>query len=323
MAVHVVLRAVARTGWYLLAQALHLVLLAALLRLFTPHGVVAAAWAQVIAAMIVLPIAMGLAVRAGVCRPVAIVKLMAGPVGAALVTFVMYQSLRSLPIFEDASLLWAGLLLGCLLLATYGGALTIMSPSVRRDLSTLRRREQAAAERGAFPSQPPEIASLAPDFADPLDPAGPRLSTAPDVVLEGGARCGPGNSTVPVSVIIPCFDRAQLLERALKSVLDQEPAAAEVIVVDDGSTDGSAQVAEALGVTVVRRSTVARGSHATPGSRRRARSGLLSWIQMTIGFKATSAAFGSTAQAACSSAPQPGAAIRATSTAIERERPSN
>jgi glycosyltransferase involved in cell wall biosynthesis len=42
-----------------------------------------------------------------------------------------------------------------------------------------------------------------------------------------------------LSVIIPTHNRVHLLTRALRSVLDQSRPADEVIVVDDGSTDGT------------------------------------------------------------------------------------
>ncbi|MEE4350106.1 MAG: glycosyltransferase [Pacificimonas sp.] len=47
-----------------------------------------------------------------------------------------------------------------------------------------------------------------------------------------------------VSVIIPVYNREALLPRALESVRAQSSPANEVIVIDDGSTDASAAVAE-------------------------------------------------------------------------------
>jgi len=43
-----------------------------------------------------------------------------------------------------------------------------------------------------------------------------------------------------ISVIIPSFNRAHTLERALQSVYDQSSAVDEIILIDDGSTDDSA-----------------------------------------------------------------------------------
>ncbi|MFF3560806.1 glycosyltransferase family 2 protein [Streptomyces sp. NPDC002574] len=51
-----------------------------------------------------------------------------------------------------------------------------------------------------------------------------------------------------VDVILPCLDEAA----ALPWVLERVPAGWRAVVVDNGSTDGSAAVAERLGATVVR-----------------------------------------------------------------------
>jgi glycosyltransferase involved in cell wall biosynthesis len=56
----------------------------------------------------------------------------------------------------------------------------------------------------------------------------------------------------PVTVVIPAYQRATILGATVRSVLEQTLPVAEVLVVDDGSTDGTAEVAEAMGVTVLR-----------------------------------------------------------------------
>jgi glycosyltransferase involved in cell wall biosynthesis len=53
-----------------------------------------------------------------------------------------------------------------------------------------------------------------------------------------------------ISVIIPCRDTARYLGAAIESVLAQSPVPDEVLVVDDGSTDGSADIAERFGAPV-------------------------------------------------------------------------
>ena len=43
----------------------------------------------------------------------------------------------------------------------------------------------------------------------------------------------------PVSVIIPCYNCKDTVERAVKSVFDQTLQPREVILVDDASSDGT------------------------------------------------------------------------------------
>lgn len=50
-----------------------------------------------------------------------------------------------------------------------------------------------------------------------------------------------------VSIIIPCYNGADVVEEAVKSALSQDYPNIEVIVVDDGSTDGSGRVLELFG----------------------------------------------------------------------------
>ncbi|MFL5832272.1 MAG: glycosyltransferase [Solirubrobacteraceae bacterium] len=53
-------------------------------------------------------------------------------------------------------------------------------------------------------------------------------------------------STPRVSVVIPCFNYGRYLAEAVQSVLAQSISELELIIVDDGSTDDSAAVAQAL-----------------------------------------------------------------------------
>lgn len=52
-----------------------------------------------------------------------------------------------------------------------------------------------------------------------------------------------------VSVIIPTYNRAEYLRRAVESVCNQKHFDAEIIVVDDGSTDNSREVVEKISHT--------------------------------------------------------------------------
>ena len=47
-----------------------------------------------------------------------------------------------------------------------------------------------------------------------------------------------------VSVIVPCYNMAAFLEETLRSIVASDYRPLEIIVIDDGSTDNSAEVAE-------------------------------------------------------------------------------
>lgn len=55
-----------------------------------------------------------------------------------------------------------------------------------------------------------------------------------------------------ISVVIPLYNKRQEVEAAVRSVLAQTLLPVEIIVVDDGSTDGGAQVVHAIGSPLVR-----------------------------------------------------------------------
>ena len=54
------------------------------------------------------------------------------------------------------------------------------------------------------------------------------------------------SASVDLSVIIPAWNRAHLLPFTVKSVQKQKYKVREIVVVDDGSTDGTAEVARAM-----------------------------------------------------------------------------
>lgn len=53
-----------------------------------------------------------------------------------------------------------------------------------------------------------------------------------------------------VSVIIPAYNAERYLAEAIQSVLAQDSFALQLIVVDDGSTDGTAKIAQSFGARV-------------------------------------------------------------------------
>jgi glycosyltransferase involved in cell wall biosynthesis len=69
------------------------------------------------------------------------------------------------------------------------------------------------------------------------------------------ARAEPETERLRVSVVIPCLNEAENIEQCIasaKGVLDRNGIAGEVVVADNASEDGSAELAEAAGARVVR-----------------------------------------------------------------------
>ena len=96
----------------------------------------------------------------------------------------------------------------------------------------------------------------------------------------------PFNSFASLSVVIPTHNRAALLPAAIASVRAQAHPALELIVVDDGSTDETAEIVRARGdVDVYVRQESAGQAAARNAGIRRAGGGSGSgfWIRTTCG----------------------------------------
>jgi len=62
----------------------------------------------------------------------------------------------------------------------------------------------------------------------------------------------PASESLPVSAYIPCYNNARTVGLTIQGIQSQTHPVDELFVVDDGSTDNSIEVAEGLGVRVVR-----------------------------------------------------------------------
>src|SRR5207237_932815 len=109
-------------------------------------------------------------------------------------------------------------------------------PGAALPLARLRARR---ARHGRVPGHVLAPAPGAPAARHPLDRP---LAAAPMAGRLSELTMGDPVDHLSVSVVIPTFERATLVPRAVHSALDAVAPGDEVIVVDDGSTDGTEAV---------------------------------------------------------------------------------
>lgn len=74
--------------------------------------------------------------------------------------------------------------------------------------------------------------------------------------------------TPAVSVVIPCFNQAHFLVDAIRSVQAQTTPSCEIVVIDDGSSDNTSEIAQQLGVTCHRQNNAGLARARNEGLRR-------------------------------------------------------
>lgn len=144
----------------------------------------------------------------------------------------------------------------------------------RRGVGGAMRPEDAAAFEG------PGLggASQAPVAAVQTEPPGESPSTSaaafqppgPQRSPAMGTLRGPAGAKPMVTVVLPCLNEAESVGACVAEAVDAIGSAGwtgEVVVVDNGSTDGSAEVAAAAGARVVREATPGYGAALLSGIR--------------------------------------------------------
>jgi len=105
-------------------------------------------------------------------------------------------------------------------------------------------------------------------FARCETPVNPQFSAQSSLAADGGSARSP--KQLPISVVIPAYNAEAFICRAIESALCQSLPAAEVVVVDDGSNDRTAKLAEEYDprVRVIRKANGGPASARNAGIRR-------------------------------------------------------
>lgn len=146
-----VVRAVDRPGAYLLLQLAHLALLVAGLALLVPHGVVATAWAQLVAVWLVVPPALLVLYRAGgLPRPWPVLRTVGGLAAALAAGELADLAVRAAGADDPASVP-ALLAAGTVVVVTVAAVAAVTNLDLLRDL---RGGLRDAPDDGARPTDP-------------------------------------------------------------------------------------------------------------------------------------------------------------------------
>ncbi len=130
---HEALRAAGRPGLYLRAQLLHVCVLLAAAVWAVRHGIVAVAWAQVVAALVAVVVVAAMLWHLRLLSPGA-VRLLVGPAAAALAVACLHLSADALGLLPPADSLPGGVVVGLLAVSAYAVVLALVDRPFVRDL---------------------------------------------------------------------------------------------------------------------------------------------------------------------------------------------